>query len=259
MRYSDFADQINCRTESFDGWSGGCCRFALGLGKKVILSNNLAYVADAAFSSIGNMSVLLAWLGAIAYTLQIYFDFSGYSDMAIGLGRMFGFRIRENFNYPYISRSVSEFWRRWHISLGSWFRDYLYIPLGGSRVKSRGRLIFNLFVVWFSTGLWHGANWTFIAWGLMYFVLLCVEKLTGFEKCSVPLWLAWIYTMLFVVLGWVLFRAEKPYWRSKVCAGHVWHWRIWLAGRQGGVLYGRIQTVLPVGDCSLAADCRLVG
>ena len=170
----------------------------------MILSNNLAYVADAAFSSIGNMSVLLAWLGAIAYTLQIYFDFSGYSDMAIGLGRMFGFRIRENFNYPYISRSVSEFWRRWHISLGSWFRDYLYIPLGGSRVKSRGRLIFNLFVVWFSTGLWHGANWTFIAWGLMYFVLLCVEKLTGFEKCSVPLWLAWIYTMLFVVLGWVL-------------------------------------------------------
>ena len=209
VRYSDFADQINCRTESFDGWSGGCCRFALGLGKKVILSNNLAYVADAAFSSIGNMSVLLAWLGAIAYTLQIYFDFSGYSDMAIGLGRMFGFRIRENFNYPYISRSVSEFWRRWHISLGSWFRDYLYIPLGGSRVKSRGRLIFNLFVVWFSTGLWHGANWTFIAWGLMYFVLLCVEKLTGFEKCSVPLWLAWIYTMLFVVLGWVLFRAEN--------------------------------------------------
>ena len=176
---------------------------------RIPLSNYVGKVADIAFSTEGGMSVAMAWLGAIAYTLQIYFDFSGYSDMAIGLGRMFGFRIRENFNYPYISRSVSEFWRRWHISLGSWFRDYLYIPLGGSRVKSRGRLIFNLFVVWFSTGLWHGANWTFIAWGLMYFVLLCVEKLTGFEKCSVPLWLAWIYTMLFVVLGWVLFRAEN--------------------------------------------------
>lgn len=209
VRYSDFADQIEHRSESMEALCRGCCRFALGLGKKVILANNLAYVADGAFSSIGDMSVSLAWMGAVAYTLQIYFDFSGYSDMAIGLGQMFGFHFRENFNYPYISRSVSEFWRRWHISLGSWFRDYLYIPLGGSRVKSRARLVFNLFVVWSFTGLWHGASWTFIAWGLMYFVLLCMEKLTGFEKKQFPHWLTWIYTMLFVVLGWVLFRAEN--------------------------------------------------
>ena len=210
VRYEDVAAELNERVIDIDLIWDGILRFAVGLGKKVLIANNIGVVwTNVKAMDLSELPVATAWLGIAAYTLQIYFDFSGYSDMAIGLGRMFGFRIRENFNYPYISRSVSEFWRRWHISLGSWFRDYLYIPLGGSRVKSRGRLIFNLFVVWFSTGLWHGANWTFIAWGLMYFVLLCVEKLTGFEKCSVPLWLAWIYTMLFVVLGWVLFRAEN--------------------------------------------------
>lgn len=127
------------------------------------------------------MSVAMAWLGAIAYTLQIYFDFSGYSDMAIGLGRMFGFHFLENFNFPYVSRSITEFWRRWHITLSTWFRDYVYIPLGGNRV-SKGRHIWNIFVVWFLTGVWHGANWTFICWGLLYFVLLMFEKLTGFHK-----------------------------------------------------------------------------
>ena len=206
VRYSDFADQINCRTESFDGWSGGCCRFALGLGKKVILSNNLAYVADAAFSSIGNMSVLLAWLGAIAYTLQIYFDFSGYSDMAIGLGRMFGFRIRENFNYPYISRSVSEFWRRWHISLGSWFRDYVYIPLGGSRV-SIPRHLFNIFLVWMLTGFWHGAAWNFVIWGLYFALLLILEKVWLLEILKKSHVLNRIYVLTAAVISFVIFDA----------------------------------------------------
>ena len=208
VRYSDIAGSLKSRKTTLADASEGITRFAVGLAKKILLANSAALIVSE-FKAYGEKTVLFYWLYAAAYMLHIYFDFSGYSDMAIGLGRIFGFRFCENFNYPYISRSVSEFWRRWHISLGSWFRDYLYIPLGGSRVKSRGRLIFNLFVVWFSTGLWHGANWTFIAWGLMYFVLLCVEKLTGFEKCSVPLWLAWIYTMLFVVLGWVLFRAEN--------------------------------------------------
>lgn len=189
-------------------FGSGISLFLVGLAKKVLLADNLG-VTFSAISGLSAMSAGTAWLGMILYSLQLYFDFSGYSDMAIGLAQLFGFTWEKNFDYPYLSTGISEFWRRWHISLGSWFRDYLYIPLGGSRVKSRGRLVFNLFVVWFSTGLWHGANWTFIAWGLMYFVLLCVEKLTGFEKCSVPLWLAWIYTMLFVVLGWVLFRAEN--------------------------------------------------
>ena len=210
INYSEVRMALCSRTVTFEQFESGLKILILGLGAKVIVADRIGLLWNN-IQAIGfeSISTPLAWMGAFAYSIELYFDFSGYSDMAIGLGRMFGFRIRENFNYPYISRSVSEFWRRWHISLGSWFRDYLYIPLGGSRVKSRGRLIFNLFVVWFSTGLWHGANWTFIAWGLMYFVLLCVEKLTGFEKCSVPLWLAWIYTMLFVVLGWVLFRAEN--------------------------------------------------
>ncbi|MBQ2115680.1 MAG: MBOAT family protein, partial [Lachnospiraceae bacterium] len=165
-------------------------------------------IADNAFALIINgefqASMGMAWLGAIAYTLQIFFDFSGYSDMAIGLGQMFGFKFEENFNYPYISKSVSEFWRRWHISLGSWFRDYVYIPLGGSRV-SKPRLIFNTFVVWLLTGIWHGANWTFIVWGLMYFVIITVEKLTGLDKKDK--WWGHIYTMVLVIIGWVIFKS----------------------------------------------------
>jgi len=175
------------------------------------LANSFSVFADAAFNNIDGLSVAGSWFGAICYTFQIFFDFGGYSDMAIGLGKMFGFHFLENFNYPYISLSISEFWRRWHISLGTWFRDYLYFPLGGSRVK-KPRLIFNLFVVWFATGVWHGANWTFIIWGLMYFVLLVAEKLTGLDKRkSKPLGnvFRWIYTMLFVVLGWVIFRADS--------------------------------------------------
>lgn len=212
LRYSVIADQIMGRKETFEDFSKGVCRFLKGFGKKILLANNFALIADAAFSLNNNeLSVSFAWLGAIAYTLQIFFDFSGYSDMAIGLGQMFGFHFPENFNYPYIAKSTSEFWRRWHISLGSWFRDYVYIPLGGSRVESQSRLVFNLFVVWLLTGLWHGASWTFICWGLLYFISISLEKVTNFEKWKPDETYAkvikHVYTMLLVVFGWVLFRS----------------------------------------------------
>lgn len=206
VRYQTVADQIKHRKESFSDFSQGVCRFIIGLSKKLLLANVMAIIADQTFGSGAN-SVVTAWVGALAYTFQIYFDFSGYSDMAIGLGKMFGFHFLENFDYPYISSSITEFWRRWHISLGTWFRDYVYFPMGGSRVKSKGRLVFNLFVVWLLTGIWHGANWTFIVWGLMYFLLLALEKMTGFAKKLGRF--SHIYTMLFVILGWVIFRAES--------------------------------------------------
>lgn len=213
VRYETVADEIKNRTVTRDDFLDGFARFIVGLSKKVLLSNCLGLLADQAFTAVENgmvISVLFGWLGAVAYAMQIFFDFSGYSDMAIGLGRMFGFHFLENFNYPYISTSISEFWRRWHISLGTWFRDYLYFPLGGSRV-SKGRNVFNLFVVWSLTGLWHGANYTFILWGLMYFVLISMEKLTGFDKRQGKniMVFKWGYTMLFVLLGWVLFRSRS--------------------------------------------------
>ena len=208
VRYETIAEQMEERKENWTDFSKGITRFCIGLGKKVLIANNMAVVADAAFNLlIGGefqASMAMAWLGAVSYTLQIFFDFSGYSDMAIGLGQMFGFHFEENFNYPYSAKSVSEFWRRWHISLQTWFRDYVYFPLGGSRV-SKGRLVFNLFVVWALTGIWHGANWTFLAWGLMYFVLLTIEKLTGLHKKSY--WWGHVYTLLFVMIGWVIFRS----------------------------------------------------
>ncbi len=207
MRYETVVDQIENRRENWNDFSAGLARFSLGLAKKMILANNLSVVADIGFTNPEYCSVLMAWLAAIAFTFQIYFDFSAYSDMAIGLGRMFGFKFLENFNYPYISRSVTEFWRRWHISLGTWFRDYVYIPLGGNRVASTSRFIFNLFIVWFLTGIWHGANWTFLCWGLLYFVLLLAEKLTGFEKRLS--YFSWVYVMFFTIIGWVLFRADN--------------------------------------------------
>lgn len=206
VRYETVADEIQNRRENIDDFCSGVYRFMLGLCKKVLIANNLATVADVAFGS-SELSVAMAWLGVLAYTLQIYFDFSGYSEMAIGMGRMFGFHFLENFDYPYSSRTITEFWRRWHMSLGTWFRDYVYFPLGGSRVKSKARLVFNLFVVWSLTGIWHGANWTFLLWGLLYFVLLTIEKLTGLSKK--PNWFGHIYTLLFVMLGWVLFRASN--------------------------------------------------
>ncbi len=204
VRYQTIADQINHRKESLDDFSNGVYRFMLGFIKKVLIANNVASVADEIFA-YDEMSVSTAWIGALAYTLQIFFDFGGYSEMAIGLGKMFGFSFLENFDYPYVSKSVTEFWRRWHISLGTWFRDYLYFPLGGNRVK-KSRHIFNLFVVWLLTGVWHGANWTFIVWGLLYFVLLTFEKLTNLPK-KVN-FIGHIYTMLFVIIGWIFFRAD---------------------------------------------------
>jgi len=208
VRYKTIAEQIGSRKETLELFSQGVIRFIYGLAKKVILSNSLAIIAEAAFGKTEGLDMSLAWLGVLAYTMQIYFDFSGYSDMAIGLGKMFGFVFDENFDYPYISRSVSEFWRRWHISLGSWFRDYVYIPLGGNRV-GKARQIFNLFAVWSLTGIWHGANWTFLVWGIMYFVLLVIEKNIGEARILKLKGLNHIYTLLFVMIGWVIFNSPS--------------------------------------------------
>lgn len=209
VRYETIAKELKERYVSMDDFTAGVERFIIGLSKKMLLANNMAIIADHVFNiAWDNLTLPLAWLGVIAYTLQIYFDFSGYSDMAIGLGRMFGFHFLENFNFPYVSRSISEFWRRWHISLGTWFRDYVYFPLGGSRV-SVSRHYINLFIVWGLTGLWHGANWTFIVWGLLYFVLIAFEKSVNFEKREGMLWAKHFYTMFFVVIGFVFFRSAS--------------------------------------------------
>ncbi len=191
VRYTTVAEELVSRRETFDDFAAGALRFSFGLAKKMLLANNLSLMADEAFST-APIGAAAAWLGAIAYTGQIYFDFSGYSDMAIGLGRMFGFHFEENFNYPYLSKSVTEFWRRWHMSLSGWFRDYVYIPLGGSR-----------------TGLWHGAAWNFLLWGLYFGILLLGEKFwwgKALERAPSPL--RHLYAMVIVVLGWVLFRCE---------------------------------------------------
>lgn len=208
VRYSTVEQEITERQESLSNFSQGTVRFLFGLGKKMLLANAMGEIADEIFAqSPGTMAVSLAWLGAAAYTFQIYFDFSAYSDMAIGLGRMFGFHFLENFNYPYISKSVTEFWRRWHISLSSWFRDYVYIPLGGSRC-SRWRNIFNLAVVWLLTGLWHGAAWTFVLWGVWFLLLLIGERfLWGSGLGRLPNPLRHTYTLLAVMFSWVLFRS----------------------------------------------------
>ena len=205
VRYKDIASQLDFRATGVDQFASGVRRFTVGLGKKVLIANNIGALWDVyAAKAPGELTVLGSWLGILAFSLQIYFDFSGYSDMAIGLGRMLGFEFLENFNYPYISKSVTEFWRRWHISLGTWFRDYVYIPLGGNR-KGPWRQIFNLLVVWALTGFWHGANWTFLCWRLYYAVFLIIEKLfllKGLKRVPV---LATVYTLLVAVCGWVLF------------------------------------------------------
>ena len=217
VRFTDIADAINNRKESIDSFSSGVVRFLIGLSKKVLIANNMALVADAAWKLIiGDRleaSVAMAWLGAISYTLQIYFDFSGYSDMAIGLGKIFGFDFPENFKHPYIATSLTEFWRRWHISLSSWFRDYVYIPLGGSR-RGEARTYINLMIVWLLTGIWHGANYTFVVWGLLYGILLMIEKVLcahkAIRKQSLIQRIAGrIYTMIVVTLAWVIFRSDS--------------------------------------------------
>lgn len=206
VRYNDIAAELDHRTITIDKVYEGIIKFVTGLGKKVLIANNIGMLWNTVKGmDIGNMSAMTAWLGIIAFTLQIYFDFSGYSDMAVGLGKMMGFNFPENFNYPYLSKSISEFWRRWHITLGSWFRSYVYIPLGGNR-KGKGRTIFNLAVVWVLTGIWHGASWNFILWGTLYGVVIIIEKLfLGNLLKKIPSFVCSIYTMLLVILGWVLF------------------------------------------------------
>ena len=213
VRYETVRNQILNRKETPNDVFDGFARFVAGFSKKILLANSFGILADQAFNPTAedvSISVMFSWLGAIAYTLQIFFDFSGYSDMAIGLGQMFGFQFPENFNHPYISTSFTEFWRRWHISHGTWFRDYIYLPLGGSRC-SKWRYIRNLFIVWFLTGLWHGANLTFIMWGLLNFVLLIFEKLTGLVKRDGKLLNAVkrFYTISFVTISWAIFRSES--------------------------------------------------
>ena len=212
VRYNTIAEAINYRKHSLTDAAFGFKRFLIGLFKKILLANGLAVVADYAFGKINSLSMSMAWLGIISYSFQIFFDFSGYSDMAIGLAEIFGFKLEENFDYPYISKSVSEFWRRWHISLGTWFKDYLYFPLGGSRVDTKAKLVRNLFIVWFFTGVWHGANFTFILWGLLYFAVLTFEKLTDIPKkfkSAFAVNAYRVFTLLVVVLAWVLFRANS--------------------------------------------------
>ncbi|OON97017.1 MAG: hypothetical protein ATN31_08870 [Candidatus Epulonipiscioides saccharophilum] len=204
VRYTDISKQIDNREITLDSLDYGCRRFIVGLGKKVILANNLAIISQVAIQS-QELSVSLAWLGMIAYVLQLYYDFSGYSDMAIGLGKMFGFSFAENFNYPYISKTVSEFWRRWHISLATFFRDYVYFPMGGSKV-STPRLYLNLFVVWSLTGLWHGGAWQFFAWGMLNFILLLIErKIRPYLTNKYFAVFYQIYTMFFIFLGMMIF------------------------------------------------------
>lgn len=210
VKYSDIAEQLDHRKESLSMFGEGAQLFLTGLAKKVLLANNIGILWHSIKATpIGELSILSAWLGIIAFTFQIYFDFSGYSDMARGLGKMFGFNLTINFNYPYISRTVTEFWRRWHISLGSWFRDYVYIPLGGNR-EGLLKQFRNLLIVWFLTGLWHGASWNFVLWGLYYCAFLALEKLFLIDWLEhKPRLIGHVYTLLVVVVGWVFFEFEN--------------------------------------------------
>ncbi len=206
VRYKTVDKEIRSRKETVDMASEGIFRFSIGLGKKVLIANNVGALWDSIrVMERSELSTFTAWLGVFAFTLQIYFDFSGYSDMAIGLGKLFGFNFSENFEHPYESRSITEFWRRWHISLSTWFKEYVYIPLGGNR-KGKGRQILNIAIVWLLTGLWHGASWNFVLWGVYYAILLLIEKL-GFLKVleKLPKLISWIYTFVLVVIGWAIF------------------------------------------------------
>lgn len=209
VKYKTVDDQIRNRKESIEYFSYGINRFVIGLAKKVIIADVLAAMADNIFTQYySGIDTPTAWIGAICYTFQIYYDFSGYSDMAIGLGYMFGFKFMENFNYPYISKSITEFWRRWHISLSTWFKEYLYIPLGGNR---RGNVYVNLFIVFLVTGIWHGADWSFVLWGLWHGLFILIERFIRNKKLYIntPDIIKYIVTMLIVILGWVLFRADN--------------------------------------------------
>lgn len=207
VRYSNIAGQLTVREHSFSGAASGIRRFVIGLGKKILIANQLEELC-AGFQASEEKSVLFYWLYAVAFSLHIYFDFSGYSDMAIGLGRVFGFRFPENFHYPYISASITEFWRRWHISLGSWFRDYVYIPLGGNR-KGQKRQLLNILIVWMLTGFWHGAAWNFILWGLYFAFFLTIEKLWLLKLLKGSLFWPHVYTLFLVMISFVIFNGES--------------------------------------------------
>lgn len=208
VRYTDVQDQLAERNVTTAGFSEGIMRFVVGLGKKVLLANQMGAVWTQIYALGGDISALMAWTGAAAYTFQIYFDFSGYSDMAIGLGRMFGFKFPENFRYPYESVSITDFWRRWHITLSTWFKEYLYIPLGGNR-RGLARQALNLLIVWTLTGFWHGAGWNFVMWGLYYFAILFIEKLFLLKALDkLPRLLRHAYALLLIVIGWVIFASD---------------------------------------------------
>ncbi|MCI8537091.1 MAG: MBOAT family protein [Oscillospiraceae bacterium] len=209
IKYKDLDGQLEQRNHTVERFASGIQRFMVGLGKKVLLANRLGALWDVYLATPGaDLTTLGAWLGILAFTLQLYFDFSGYSDMAIGLGRMLGFEFLENFNYPYLAKSATEFWRRWHISLGTWFREYLYIPLGGNRV-GKARLVFNLMLVWAATGIWHGASWNFLIWGLFYGVIILIEKLFLLRQLDkLPGWAGHVYGLFVVMVGWAIFAVE---------------------------------------------------
>ena len=208
VRYADIAKELNDRTETIDGFASGMRKLICGLAKKVLIANTMAKVADSLFAnSASSLGVMGTWIAIIAYTFQIYFDFSGYSDMAIGMGRMMGFTYPENFNYPYISRSVTEFWRRWHITMSTFFRDYVYIPLGGNRC-STVKWLRNVLIVWFLTGLWHGAAWHYVLWGLYFALLLVIEKYLLRKPLEKLPMTSHIYSMLMIMIGWVIFRSD---------------------------------------------------
>lgn len=208
VRYADVQDQLAERSVTTADFSEGVMRFVVGLGKKVLLANQMGAVWSEIYALGGDVSALMAWTGAIAFTFQIYFDFSGYSDMAIGLGRMFGFKFPENFRYPYQSVSITDFWRRWHITLSTWFKEYLYIPLGGNR-RGLTRQALNLLIVWSLTGFWHGAGWNFVLWGLYYFVILFIEKLFLLKALDkLPKFFRHVYALLLIIIGWVIFASD---------------------------------------------------
>ena len=247
-RFDHFAAQLRSRPFDSERTARGLRRFIVGFGKKMLIAGPVSAIVDSAFSLGGALDIRMAWLGAVAYTIQIYFDFSGYSDMAIGLGRIFGFHFLENFDHPYAAVSITDFWRRWHISLSTWFRDYIYIPLGGNRV-GRGRWMLNILIVWGLTGFWHGAQWNFLLWGLYYAVLLVVEKLWLHKALDkLPRFVGWLYAMFFVTVGWVLFNLTD-FSRLLAALGQMFIYRptdwVAMAAADLSVLYGLF--FLPLG------------
>lgn len=246
VRYSSIEPELHELKQSPDKFMQGATRFIVGLAKKVFIADSLGIVADAAFECpIAELSTAGAWVGIVCYTLQIYYDFSAYSDMAIGLGKIFGFTFPENFNYPYISRSITEFWKRWHMSLSQWLRDYLYIPLGGNR-KGKGRTYFNLFIVFLLCGLWHGASWVFIAWGVYNGLILIIERLMPSMPGKLPRVLQHIYTIFLFMMGWVVFRAENM-------SHAVDYYKILFGGgSEGGYAENKVWLMAYSGDVYLA-------